>query len=101
MASAEDLDFVKKNIGEVDTTVYSDPVLGAYIDSLGKEAAIAFVWDAKAAGYAELVTVSEAGASRALSDLHKNAAGMADRWRARAVGNTDGVQHAKTYPITR
>lgn len=43
------------------------------------------VWIEKAAKYARLVNVSESGSSRSLSDLHRNALAMAERFAAPVV----------------
>lgn len=42
------------------------------------------IWREKAASYAGLVSVSESGSSRQMSDLHKNAIAM-----AKAFGDAD------------
>lgn len=46
------------------------------------ELAAAAIWRGKAAQYAELVNVSEAGSSRSLGDLYKQALYMADQFTA-------------------
>jgi hypothetical protein len=68
----------------VGTTDLTDDQLAAILvdkmyedDTFNMNAAAAHVWRIKAAGFAELVTVSESGSSRNLSDMHKNALSMA------------------------
>jgi hypothetical protein len=57
---------------------------------------------AKAATYAELVDVSEAGASRKVSDLHKHALTMAGVWRSKdAAIIIETTGRAKVHPIGR
>lgn len=79
MATAEEIAALRLFIGEeVDELPYSDAVLGERIDAAASIQGLAQeVWTEKAARYAELVTTSESGSSRNLSDLHKNALAMA------------------------
>lgn len=75
----------------VDDTVtpveYTDLELNGRIDladgALGVVAHA--VWIEKAAKYARLVNVSESGSSRSLSDLHRNALAMAERFAVPVV----------------
>lgn len=105
MATSEDVFQVRVNTNELGREDYSDDILGGIIDSLGSvEAASAEVWDRKAAKFSELVNVSEAGASRSLSDLYKNALSMSDRWRARIPGaeeDATDARRAKVFKIER
>jgi hypothetical protein len=77
MASADQIAFVRQNIGTTDLT---DEQIGPYIDQFGVNCAIGAIWLEKAAGYAELVDTSESGASLKLSDLRKSAIEMANYW---------------------
>lgn len=77
MASTSDIADVRRNVNEPDDETYSDEAIGAMVDADGIAGASARIWRAKAARYAELVNVSEAGASHSYSDLHKNAINMA------------------------
>lgn len=57
--------------------VYTDLVVGTYIDNLGtNEAAAGAIWGEKAASAASLVDMSESGSSRSLSQIQKNALAM-------------------------
>lgn len=85
MASAEELAELRRYVAEEDETVFTDLYLGTLIDSFGILGAAYRVWDQKAASAAELVNTSEAGASHAFSDLHKNALSMAEYFRALEV----------------
>lgn len=80
MASPEEIADLRRKISELDNTNYSDAVLGARIDAAdGDLNKVAYsIWQEKAATYAELVDISEAGSSRKNSQLYKNALEMAD-----------------------
>jgi hypothetical protein len=77
MASSSDIETVRLNTDEPTQDTYSDSELGVLVDANGVAGASAIVWEQKAARYAGLVNVSEAGASHSFSDLHKNAINMA------------------------
>lgn len=80
MASVSDIETVRLNTNESTTETYSDDAIGALVDASGVAGATASIWEQKAARFSELVNVSEAGASHAFSDLHKNAVTMAAYW---------------------
>lgn len=80
MASAGDILDVRRNTYELTTDNYSDENLSDLIDAKGVAGASAEVWGEKAAKYADLVDVTEAGASHKFSDLHKNALTMQGFW---------------------
>jgi hypothetical protein len=106
MSTADQVNAVRLYTNEPDRSGdFGDDLIGGLVDSLGGvEAAAAEVWDQKASKFSELVDVSEAGASRKLSDLYKNAVAQADRFRARAVaggGVVDTSGRAKTHKIVR
>jgi alpha-glucuronidase len=103
MATPEQIMQVRVNTNTVsDTVLWTDTLLGGLIDAHGVNEASAQVWEAKAASYAELVDVSEAGASRKMSDLHKHALTMAKTWRDKdAVLIVESTGRAKVHPIGR
>lgn len=77
MASVEQIAQLRLNISEPDDIApYSGADLSDAIDLRGVRLASADIWLAKAAQYAELVDTSEAGSTRPLSSLHKNALAM-------------------------
>lgn len=80
MASASDILEVRRNTNEPDVAVYPDILIGEYIDSLGVAGASARIWRLKAAKYADLVDVTEAGATERFDQLHKKALAQADYW---------------------
>lgn len=79
MASAEQIAELRRKIAEPDATTYSDAVLGVRIDEASNDINnVAYdIWQEKAAMYADLVDISEAGSSRKNSQLHANALKMA------------------------
>lgn len=103
--TADQINLVRSNTNEPERDTYSDDLIGGLVSSLGSvEAATADIWERKAAAYSELVNVSEAGASRSLGDLYKNATSMADRWRLRIPGDdaaNSGKGRAKVHKIER
>lgn len=82
MATADDIAVVRLNVDEPTDTMYSDSVIAGLIDSGSVASASATIWRWKAASYAKLVNVSEAGASHSNSDLSKNALAMAAKFAA-------------------
>lgn len=101
MATAADVQTVMENVNEPDTETYSDEYISALVDAGSVASASAVIWKRKAASYAELVNVSEAGASRSMSDLHKNALTMAKTFETEAAGGSTGIGRAKTHPVMR
>jgi hypothetical protein len=108
MATADEIAEVRRNTNEPDDTGgFTDALIGTLVDTLGLVSlASGAVWRTKAAKYADLVDVSEAGASRKMSDLFKHATAMADHWDA--VGATEiedttspGIGRAVVHPIVR
>lgn len=106
MATAEEIAALRLFIGEeVDELPYSDAVLGERIDGATSIQGLAqSIWTEKAARYAELVTTSESGSSRNLSDLHKNALAMAAHFGAldpQAPGVGTAVRGVRMSRLTR
>lgn len=102
MATAADVQAVRYNVNEPTPDTFSDVYIGDLVDAGSVASASAVIWKRKAATYAELVTVSEAGASRQMSDLHKNALTMAKTFEAEAEGEgTAATARAKTHAIVR
>jgi hypothetical protein len=86
MADENQIAELRLLVGEPDdSNGWTDEQLAAAIDVTGTlEGAAARVWSSKAATFSQLVDVSESGSSRKLSDLHKNALTMAERYRNQA-----------------
>lgn len=105
MASAGDIATVRQDINELDDTVFSDESIGLLIDANGVTGATAALWRRKAAIYADQVNTSEAGASRALSDLNKHALAMAASWDALKTAEVTeaagGKARAKVHKVVR
>lgn len=87
MASAGDVARLRRLTNEPTDTVYTNIVLGGYIDSsLTVELAAAEVWREKAARYAGLVDTTEGSSSRKMSQLRDAALKMAELY-----GGTDAL----------
>jgi len=95
MADASQIAEVRENTDERNSEgTWSDPQLGDIIDAAGDVlTASAIIWRRKAAIYADLVDVSEAGASHAFSDLHRSALEMAAQFTS-AAGIATGAGSA-------
>lgn len=105
MASASDIVEVRGNTNEPTDEHFTDEVVSAWVDSNGVAGTSAIIWRKKAARYADQVNTSEAGASRALSDLNKHAIAMAATWdgvkAAETTGTPEGKPRAKIHKIVR
>ncbi len=77
MGSSAEIAVVRRNTNEPNQDNYSDSELSDKIDTDGVFGAVSAVWREKAAKFASLVDVSEAGASHKYSDLYKHALAMA------------------------
>ncbi len=106
MATAEEIAAFRLLINESeDKLPYDDTTLSARLDAaLSPQGRAAEVWREKAAAYADLVSVSESGSSRQLSDLHKNALAMADaltKADPAAPGSGPAVRGVRMHKLTR
>jgi len=103
MASATEILQVRRNTSELETTTYDDSTVSGLIDDSSVNLASGTIWLWKAAAYAELVNVSEAGASRAMSDLFKHAQEMAAYWTGKGEEETEATAggHARVHTIQR
>ncbi len=105
MASASDITAVRDNTNEPTDDRFTDDAIGALIDVSSVAGASAVIWRRKAAAYADVVTTSEAGASRALSDLNKHALAMAANWDGiKSAEDTEangGKARARVHKIVR
>jgi hypothetical protein len=91
MATVDEIGEVRLKADEHDNSEpFTDDYLASLIDALGVNATIASVWRTKAARFAKLVDVTEAGASHKFSDLFKQASLMAAQWEADNVTETSG-----------
>lgn len=101
MATEADILAVRRNTGEESaTSVYTKEILGDLVDSSGVDGASEKVWRWKAARYARLVNISEAGASHAFSDLHK-AALLEEKKYRELVATAASSELAGTVVITQ
>lgn len=102
MATEEEIARLRRLVG---ATTLTDAELAAIIDgNTTFEGAIAEVWGNLAASYSTMTNVSEAGSSRSLGDLFKNAQAMATYWRGLADKEVEvdvGVGFSRTREIVR
>lgn len=107
MADAREIADVRENTDERDEEgTWSNSQISDLVDLGGVFAASATIWRRKAASYADLVDVSEAGASHAFSDLYKNALDMANKFDALVASGADveppgSSGHARVKVIDR
>jgi len=85
VATEEQIAEVRQNTNEPTEETFDDVYVESLIDSGGVEKASAIIWRKKAAKFAELVDVEEAGARHDFSDLQKNALKMAEVFDAGVV----------------
>lgn len=97
MATVDQIAALRLLIAEDTEEFYADSALSTRIDSAQNNLdQVAYeIWVEKAARYAGLVSISEAGSSRSLSDLHDNALRMVslfgNRLNAAAAVVSSGV----------
>lgn len=97
MASEAEVAEVRANTAEpTDEAPYTDAYIGGLIDASSVTSATLSIWRSKAANYAKLVDVSEAGASHKFSDLFRHAKDMIDIWSG-AVADEDAL--ATGFPV--
>lgn len=102
MATSDDVALVRTYTDEDTEDNWTDAQLGVLIDDLGVDSATARVWREKAARYSRLVDVTEAGASRKMSQAFAHAQALAERWDAIAsASGTDAGRSAKVHKIVR
>lgn len=102
MAAPEEVAEVRLNTDEnTVNSEWDDPKISALIDELGVNGASATIWRQKAAKYAKLVDVSEAGSSRAMGNLHRNALEMAKQYGSVTSETAEASGRVKIWSIER
>lgn len=101
MASASEIAEVRDNTGEPTSANFDDSVINALVDASGVERASEIIWLKKAARLADLVNMSEAGASRSYGDLSRNALAMAKEFATRADKKLDPVTGTRATTVGR
>lgn len=100
MATTEEITEVRRMTGEVNGGTYTNEQIGAYIDEAGDlNLAASRIWREKAADYAEVVDITEAGSSRKNSALYKNAMEQAAYYEGQGGGDPTPV--VGSYTTTR
>lgn len=106
MATAEQVNQLRRLGNYFDTDPYDDTQLSALIDQTSTNRVAARLWMETAASLASLVNVSESGSSRDLGTAHKNALSMASYFRGLAEEEeqetpVDETRFARTRAIVR
>lgn len=105
MATTGDVEQVRRNTNvDEDDPTHTLAVIGGYVDAFGIAGASAKIWREKAAAYADLVDVSEAGASERLGQLREAAFEMAAYWDEQAATDSGAIllkSRAKTHALDR
>lgn len=97
MASEAEVAEVRANTAQPDDVApYTDDYINGLIDAGSVTSATLSIWRSKAANYASLVDVQEAGASHKFSDLFKHANDMIKIWST-ALAEEDAA--ASGYPV--
>ena len=99
MATSEQVSLVRAYTGEPTEDTWTDVALGALIDELGIDSTTARVWREKQARYSKLVDVSEAGASRKMSQAFDHAKTMAAHWET--IAGEDAAIATRVHKIVR
>ena len=101
MATTEQIDQLRRMIDDRNTPyTYSDDELNDRLLGYSLETVASVIWGEKAAGYADMVNMTEAGSSRSLSDLHKNALAMSSHY-ARLSSEEDEVDPSGFTTVRR
>lgn len=102
MSVSDQVGEVRRSIAEfANEEPYTDEVIEGWLAAGQTVYGIAGrVWRDKAAGYAHLVTISEAGSSRSMSDLYKNALAMAKSFEDRDAADTTPTPEPEASPYT-
>ena len=101
MATPDQIARMRRLVGD---TTLTDAELGAIIDaSENFNIAVAEVWGRLAAQYSTVTNLSEAGSSRSLGDLFKNAQAMASYYRGLGTPIVDPTTtaYSRTRAIVR
>lgn len=103
MASSDAIAALRRLIDEPDATLYTDMVLSTRIDGAAGDirTVAAEIWREKAASYASLVDITEAGSSRKNSQLYVNAIAMAKSYEEEAAADVAIAEYSTTRAIRR
>lgn len=105
MATEDELARLRRMTGEsdVDISVYTDTELDQMLSILGNDLNLAAsrIWGEKASQYADLVNTTEAGSSRANSDLFTHAKSQQDYFNGLSDSGEITTASSTTRRITR
>lgn len=100
MATPTQIADLRRLTGETGSTTYTDEELESRIDAVDGdlEAVASDIWEEKAAAYAEMVDITEAGSSRKNGELYKNAIAMHEHFSG---DESAALGSSTTRPIVR
>jgi len=103
MATPEQIAELRRKISEPDEATYLDATLSMMIDDANGDldAVAVSIWEEKAATYAELVDISEAGSSRKNGQLYSNALAMAAYFSSLGTASAADDDRPFTTPSVR
>jgi len=105
MATAGEITEVRENTNEPTSVDFTDERIGDFVDDLASvNLASAKVWEKKAAAYADLANVTEAGARREMEALYDHAIKQAAYWKSKhgdTLPEADVKGRAKVHIIAR
>jgi hypothetical protein len=99
-----DLEQMRRLVDDTaEPTMFSDGVLSAAFAANAESynGSAAFLWRQKAASYADQIDVNEAGSSRPMSQLQRQALEMAREFQAQADKERSEAASASRYATTR
>lgn len=100
MADQEDIDLLRTYVDEPTVDNWTDEALSGLIDEIGLESAAARIWRQKQARFSKLVDVTEAGASRKMSQAFAHAQKMSEYW-AGVAGEDAAPSGTRVHKIVR
>jgi hypothetical protein len=102
MATADEVAALRLFVSEPDDSTYTDIMLSTILDAAVSTNAAAYeIWLQKAAGYSDVVDISEGGSQRKNSDLYKNAVTMAGLFKARVELDALGDGRTRITKLVR
>lgn len=100
MATPEDIALVRLFADEPTQDNWDDATISSSIDDVGVDSTVLTIWREKQARFSKLVDVSEAGASRKMSQAFAHAEKMSAYWSG-IVGVEGDVSGARVHKIVR
>lgn len=96
MASADEIEYLKRLTPEPVWSLYTDPELSDMIDEHGVRGAARRLWEQRVTQTSGFMDITEGSSSRKLSQVHANAKRMVNTFT-----EDDGVKGARIHKIVR